>query len=226
MKKKIFVVGNAEYYASFIDDYEIVKKMEDADIVLFIGGEDVNPALYGAEKHHTTWFNEERDDREVKIFKKIRKDQLAIGICRGSQFLCVMNGGKLVQNVDNHALMSTHGIRSDQNGLYMEITSTHHQMQYPYCIKRDYYDLLFVSQFNRSRKYEGDKITKIAIENIKNFGEPEIVLYKRPSNPVCLAIQGHPEMMNKNSITVRVLNDYINKIINKDYDFSEYNIGK
>ena len=85
--KKIFVVGPALNYASFITDSVLTSDMTEADIVLFTGGEDVNPALYNKCKHPTTHFNEKRDKAEVSVFRKIKPTQLALGICRGSQFL-------------------------------------------------------------------------------------------------------------------------------------------
>lgn len=80
---KVFVVGTAYNYANFIDNCELVKDIESADIVLFTGGEDVTPSIYGCRKHRTTICNKERDTYEMEVFKKIRKDQLAVGICRG-----------------------------------------------------------------------------------------------------------------------------------------------
>lgn len=81
--KKIYVVGDSIEYASWIDNKELVNSIEEADIVLFTGGEDVDPSLYGCEKFRNTYSNIHRDQQERKVFKHIRKDQLAIGICRG-----------------------------------------------------------------------------------------------------------------------------------------------
>lgn len=83
MKKKIYVVGDAKYYASFINDYELVSRLEDAQYVLFTGGEDVTPSLYGENTHPSTYNNLERDIKEKEIFDKMVSSQIAIGICRG-----------------------------------------------------------------------------------------------------------------------------------------------
>lgn len=207
--KKIFVVGSAIYYADWIENYILVDNINDADIVLFTGGEDVNPDLYNKDCHPTTYFNAERDDYEVKVFNKVRPDQICLGICRGSQFLCVMNGGILVQNCDNHAIGYTHGI-TDGNKVY-DITSTHHQMQYPYDLNPKTYDVLYYSNTRRCRYYEGDGIDE---EILAKKGEPEIVLYHHPNKPKCLAIQGHPEMMFNQSPVIGMLNNLLNSIVN------------
>lgn len=83
MTKKIYVVGGSDWYASWITDSVLVDRVERADVVLFTGGEDVDPVMYGKEKHHTTYSNVERDLIEKEVFDKIQPNQLALGICRG-----------------------------------------------------------------------------------------------------------------------------------------------
>lgn len=203
MKKRlnVYVVGDSIHYAKFFECYDLVDKVEDATVVLFTGGEDVTPELYGKEKHPTTYCNISRDIIEKDIFDSMRPDQVAFGICRGSQFLCVMNGGILVQDCDNHAMYGTHSIVDVATGEKYEITSTHHQMQYPYDLPEEEYDLLFKSTDNRCTHYSGDGIDE---NKIRTKGEPEIVLYHRPGKPKCLAVQGHPEMIPTFSIAGKI----------------------
>lgn len=202
---KIFVVGGMTNYSCFIKNATLVDKLEDADVVLFTGGEDVDPELYGCEKHQTTRSNIERDKHEKQIFESVRENQLCLGICRGSQFLCVMNGGLLVQNCHGHAIGSTHCITDGEYKYH--ITSTHHQMQYPYNLDKKDYEVLFKSYGNRSDIYEGDKIEA---RKILSQGEPEIVLYHKKGLPKCLAVQGHPEMIPESPVS-----EMINTLINK-----------
>lgn len=203
--KKIYVVGNATYYANFIKDHELVSDLKEADIVLFTGGEDVDPSLYGCEKHSTTYSNLERDLYEKAIFEQVSEDQLVIGICRGSQFCCVMNGGILIQHCENHGIRGTHSIYEPSTSRLYDITSTHHQMQYPFNVP--YARILMYSHPRRSSRYYGDKIDPYLIEE-----EPEIVLYRTPNKPVCLAIQGHPEYMPSESPIVVRLNEFIDSL--------------
>lgn len=210
--KKVYVVGEAKHYANFINEFEFVDNIEDADIVIFTGGEDVDPSLYGAKRHPETYSNIERDLYEKEMFEKIRPDQLVVGICRGSQFLCVMNGGRLVQHCTKHGIFGTHPILMLQNGMVYEITSTHHQMQYPYNLPNKYYTLVAVSKDFLSLKYEGDLIDS---NSIRFNGEPEIVIYHKENMPKCIAIQGHPEYMRKESPIVKYLNNLINHKLEK-----------
>ena len=210
MNKKIYVVGGSINYTSFLNNIKIVNSIEEANIVLFTGGEDVHPSLYNAEIHPTTFPNIKRDKKELEVFKKCVNSEnikLLIGICRGSQFLCVANGGKLIQNIRNHAILGTHKIINSYGDIY-DITSTHHQLQYPYNLPINKYNILYWSYNNKSSIHEGDLITWN--ENTK---EPEIVLYNTSKSIKSLAIQGHPESLPKNHETNKMLNNLIDSIL-------------
>lgn len=96
--------------------------------ILFSGGADVSPFLYDAQKHRTTRNDPKRDDFETGMFKRFQ-DNKKIGICRGGQFLNVMSGGKMYQNIDNHC--DNHILFDCDTDERIEVTSTHHQMMYP-----------------------------------------------------------------------------------------------
>lgn len=127
-----------------------------------------------------------------------------------TQFLCVMNGGLLVQHCTGHAIGYTHGI-TDGKTLY-QITSTHHQMQYPYNLNRVDYDVLFTTQQRRSHEYVGEKID---LDAIINNGEPEIVLYHKEGFPKCLAVQGHPEMI-PDSPVAKMISDLVKRLVDEN----------
>lgn len=201
---KVYVVGGALGYTRFLDNVEITHDIKDADIVMFTGGEDVDPSIYRCKRHPRTWSNIERDEEEKKIFDTINPNQLVIGICRGSQLMCALNGGILVQDVRGHAIGRTHPITNGKE--VYEITSTHHQMQYPFDLPQEDYDILYWA--NIGSNYEGDKINP---DIIMEKGEPEIVLYHRPGKPKCLAIQGHPEMIPGTPVT-KMLNKLIQSL--------------
>lgn len=209
MKKKIYVVGDAYYYASFIENYELVSRIEDATHIIFTGGEDVDPSFYNEKKNIKTFSNVKRDLTEQKIFNKISPSQIVIGICRGSQFLCVMNGGKLIQDVEGHALYGTHPIVDLATNDVYEITSTHHQMQYPYRLPEDRYTILMASK--HGSWYQGLPLSPDEY-NFLCTQEPEVVLYHCPNKPKCLAIQGHPEIMNPDAPIIAKLNEIINSL--------------
>lgn len=73
----------------------------DLDGVLLSGGEDVDPAHYGEERHPTVnTVNPEHDAFELALARAALEEGVPIlGICRGSQVLAVADGGALVQDV-------------------------------------------------------------------------------------------------------------------------------
>lgn len=81
--KNIYVVGEAKHYADFIEGANLVDTIAEADIVVFTGGEDVTPSLYGAKAHPKSFYNPLRDKEEITMFNKIKPHQLVVGICRG-----------------------------------------------------------------------------------------------------------------------------------------------
>ena len=100
------------------------------DMICFTGGSDVHPSFYGEETGSTTFSYIERDIQEKKIFEFALANNIPmVGICRGSQFLNVMCGGKLAQDITGHA-GTLHTVRT-YKGSTMLVNSTHHQMSIP-----------------------------------------------------------------------------------------------
>jgi hypothetical protein len=110
------------------ESWEITHDIDEADLVQFVGGSDVSPHLYHQHPHRSTISSPERDEREKAIFIKCVDNGIPMaGICRGGQFLNVMNGGSLYQDVDNHCF-GNHKAWIKDGVLPVIITSTHHQM--------------------------------------------------------------------------------------------------
>lgn len=110
---------------------EIAHDMRMADLVQFTGGEDVSPCLYGEQRHPTTYSNFKRDTCEAGYFAIAQRMGIPMaGICRGGQFLNVMNGGEMYQDVDGHAIHDTHECLDIKTGKLHQVTSTHHQMMW------------------------------------------------------------------------------------------------
>lgn len=108
---KVLVIGNNFQVQGMFREagWDITRDFNNADLLCFTGGEDVNPALYGEPCHPYTGFNKQRDAVEKQIFHHaIHEGIPCVGICRGGQFLNVMHGGKLWQHVHGHGLHGTH----------------------------------------------------------------------------------------------------------------------
>jgi gamma-glutamyl-gamma-aminobutyrate hydrolase PuuD len=70
--------------------------------LLLMGGTDVNPALYGEERHPETEDPDDKRDRleTVVIGEALERDLPILAICRGMQMLNVQHGGTLIQHLD------------------------------------------------------------------------------------------------------------------------------
>lgn len=133
--KKVFVVGSdRSTSALFLTwGWDVVHSVDEAQLVCFTGGADVAPDLYDAKQHQYTRTDSNRDAYEIGIFQAAFAKKLPmVGICRGGQFLNVMNGGEMYQEVSGHGMSHAMEIVA---GPWMDLniwaTSTHHQMMKP-----------------------------------------------------------------------------------------------
>lgn len=175
-------------------DAEIVTRLEDANLAVFTGGADVTPSLYG-EKNVASSCDWLRDAAEQEVFDFCRFVGMPMfGICRGSQFLHVMMGGKLWQDVTNHCC--THDLIDVESGAVVKDTcSTHHQMVRMAWESYDNptdagFTLIATPDANRSKHYtNADGILRADEQPVV---EVEAYRYSREGTSI-MAIQGHPE---------------------------------
>lgn len=233
MSSKFLVIRDRSYASPYRKlaketDCEIVydpghflRHPEEYALVVFTGGHDVSPVLYGRSEHRSCGTSFGRDSEEVIIAQvAIRHGIPLAGICRGSQFLCVMAGGRLVQDMTNHA-GPNHNIivdMPDGSERTIEVTSSHHQMQYPFDLEEDQYEVIGASEYQRSSYYQMDATTKISADAADDdlASEPDIVYYPKIK---ALAAQYHPEWMREDSDGFRTyeeLADYYLKPLIED----------
>jgi putative glutamine amidotransferase len=88
----------------------IEETVEGVDALVFSGGSDLDPGLYGEEPHsETTGIVRERDDFELALMEAaLARDMPILAICRGSQVLNVALGGNLEQHVPDRVGTSVH----------------------------------------------------------------------------------------------------------------------
>lgn len=183
----VFVVGGGSEYIQMFNEagFKGAESVTDADIICFTGGEDVDPDLYGETPLPNTHFNRARDDLEVQIYSEaVASKKPMVGICRGAQFLNVMNGGSLWQHVQGHAVRRGHGVKDMVTGEWMEgMTSTHHQMMRPANKGAEIIALACESTLKQSAK-ETVKRKKPELDDV------EVVWYPKT---LTLCFQPHPE---------------------------------
>lgn len=157
---------------------------KDADLVIFGGGVDVEPALYGATPHPQSAWMDERDNADITTYLECYNNGIPmLGICRGAQFLHVMNGGKLVQHIENDAHYGDHPMLDLTTREVLErVSSSHHQM----VVQNIEGGMQILATTNKSRKRWLDNAT---FEEGPN-ADIEAFFYRET---MCLGIQGHPE---------------------------------
>jgi len=160
------------------------KNIERADLVIFTGGPDVDPSIYGCKDiHPRTNFDKRRDDRDIETYKQAQALGIPmVGICRGSQFLHVMQGGRLYQHVEGH--VGPHSmLDSGTQRLIQTVSSTHHQS----AIYHEGMTVLGESLHRNNAKWIDSKT-----EGVSNKHDIEAYFYRK--NCV-LGFQGHPEFV-------------------------------
>jgi len=84
--------------------------LDAVDGLIFSGGSDLDPSLYGEDAHdQTTGVVRERDDFELSLMRAaLERDVPVLAICRGSQVLNVALGGDLEQHVPDRVGSDVH----------------------------------------------------------------------------------------------------------------------
>lgn len=119
-----------------IDLNDLEKSIKKADLIIFPGGSDVYPPIYGRDvlPGLDDSYNIQRDRLENKIFALGRLFKKKIfGVCRGHQAINVFRGGTLFQDLgielnENHPYM--HSITHHGDSIFSSfkiVNSTHHQ---------------------------------------------------------------------------------------------------
>jgi putative glutamine amidotransferase len=82
------------------------------DALILAGGNDIDPAQYGASPHPTvTETVPERDESELALARRAwERDMPVLGICRGMQLLNVARGGTLLQHLPDEVGHAEHRI--------------------------------------------------------------------------------------------------------------------
>jgi gamma-glutamyl-gamma-aminobutyrate hydrolase PuuD len=191
-RKRVFIVDtDALYTRMFLKrEWEIVDSIYDADLVQFTGGEDVSPSLYGVARHPQTFDNPARDKREQEIWELAQELGLPVaGICRGGQFINVMNGGKMWQHVDNHGISGGHIANLAGPIGHVVVSSTHHQMMIP--AETGEKVILLTANESTLKETMHDKLLVRRHVNKDHPDDDVEAIYYPETNSLCF--QPHPE---------------------------------
>lgn len=181
---KTFAISFGDAHWLTRDDNFIESSVEEAELIIFPGGADIDPALYKEKKGSHTYFYPHIDERQLSYYKPYIGKKKFFGICRGLQLLTAMAGGKLVQH-SNHPYF--HRITT-YDGKVLGTNSLHHQQAYLLDMPKENYQLLAWAENLSHTHLDGDDEEYPTGEDYK---EPEVVYYPTIG---AMGIQGHPEM--------------------------------
>lgn len=183
--------------------------IEEADLVVFGGGSDVEPMLYGednAMRHFSTFYAPDRDAADIQIYLKARNQGTPMmGVCRGAQFLHVMNGGKLYQDIDGHQGAHKAWALREQT-LIEKVSSVHHQS----CVYNKDMEILLTTSQSSVRHLNKDVVEKSPKPDIEAF-------FYRDTG--CFGVQGHPEYADCNKFSVWCL-ERVNDLFLMSQDYT------
>lgn len=181
---RTMLAGNGEY------EFRPSKNIIDADIVVYTGGADINPALYGENKLSCTNISTQQDRSDVDTYHEAKKHDIPqVGICRGAQLLNAMNGGVLWQDVNHHA-GNNHLVQDVVTKRTYEVSSLHHQQ----CILGPKGKLLaFCEEADRKLSSKGAWFAKSGKPSV----DVEAFWYPESKS---LGVQWHPELGPKDCI--------------------------
>ena len=162
MKIGLTYTGDQQKHQNYVnwlkggDDWEIITlsaeennaaKLQECNGLVLSGGVDVNPEMTGGAESYTNMpeeFHPDRDQFEKLLYEMAKQRGLPIlGICRGMQLVNVLEGGTLVEDLDNRnevhrkegSTDKIHRVKTEDGSLLREIVkaeqgeinSAHHQ---------------------------------------------------------------------------------------------------
>lgn len=163
--------------------------------VILWGGTDINPEIYNqAPLKSTQVANRERDEYELNAIKKAIENKVpVIGVCRGAQLLCAYMGGSLYQHVKRGDRYTT-PVTDEKTGQSFYACLDHHQVMIP------------KGGVNITTQYL-HKPVQAYVDDLNYVEIDKIPMIHYWPETKLLAIQPHPEWMNKNTSFVGYVND-------------------
>jgi len=159
------------------------------DGILFSGGIDMQPSLYGEQKlAQTDEFDQQLDEFEITVANwALQEDIPILGVCRGMQLLNVVLGGTLYQDIASQRADSlehrrrdmprtalTHAVVVEEGSLMEQVLDTRH---------------VWINSLHHQAVKEPGKGVRISGRAEDGVAE----LLEVPGHRFLLGVQGHPE---------------------------------
>ena len=200
MPKTVWIIyPNYDYVRMFEErGWEVItnkpKALHNNLLIQFTGGSDVDPSIYGDNKHPKTFSDIDRDINEKGVFGFALSNEIPMaGICRGGQFLSAINGARLYQDVDGHAINGTHEVIDKWTRKTYSVTSTHHQ-QIKLNFHLEHILIAYAEKISSYKEFYPKSSPDKGIQRVTNDKIDVECLFYPKSKSLCF--QPHPEFDN------------------------------
>ncbi len=161
-------------------------RLRDFEGLVLTGGDDVDPALYGEERHpKTEQPDRERDQVEKDLLAEaLELDLPVLAICRGLQLLNVFHGGDLIQHLDSVQRHQQSGgvLATPAHGIIVEPDT----LLYSIAGAREW-------QVNSRHHQAAKRVGRNLVVSATDAEDKTIEALERPDKRFVLGVQWHPE---------------------------------
>lgn len=168
------------------------------DAILFAGGNDPHPRLYGEEPDHTvTDVSVFRDTVEMRLMKWSLEDKLPIlGICRGMELLNIAREGSLYQDIPQFLpAASNHNLSNTQKDVHYLAHKLTVQAGSKLAVALGVTSVGTNTHHHQAVKKLGDGLQAVA------WAEDGVIeAIEDPRMPFVVGVQSHPESLEAETV--------------------------
>jgi putative glutamine amidotransferase len=175
------------------------------DGILFTGGYDIDPRIYGGRSHPSVErIDKSRDEIEIHLVQSLMKSTKSfLGICRGLQVINVAMGGSLYEHIPDQApgevIHDNHHLPRNFLAHQVTIKTRNHLSEI----------VAGSEAFVNSLHHQG--ICNLANDLFPTAYAPDglIEAFELPGHPFGLAVQWHPEELQEQEVMRRLFQSFI-----------------
>lgn len=179
------------------------RKIEGADGVIFAGGNDFDPDIYGGDRSLVEEYSREDDEKSLELLDYcIKENKPILGICRGMQLINIYYGGSLYDDLEKQFSKEIIHRGSDKTLTYHEI-NIRGGTSLSKIVKSDRIEV-------NSYHHEGIKDLAEGLSVSATSDDGLIEAIENPYYSYMLGVQWHPELSYENDkYSKKILKDFV-----------------
>jgi gamma-glutamyl-gamma-aminobutyrate hydrolase PuuD len=189
-----------------LDEPELTQFLPILDGVLFTGGPDINPAVYGGSMHPgVKGIDSQRDHSDIFIARyAIDRKIPFLAICRGIQIINVTLGGTIYTHISDqhpHAIFHTSYPDLPYNYLSHSVTISENSLLAQICRQE--------SMLVNSLHHQGIKGLAPGLQAVARAPDQLVEAVQVPDHPFGLGVQWHPELLPDNPNALAIFRAFV-----------------